>query len=153
MRRLLILAMALSPGWGCERNAAQSTAAPDAAPVAAPSPSAKSPWSDHEHETAHGGRVRTAGDGHLELKLEADGRVTIWLLDGQRHALTAKGAKGTLHVAKDDKDIPLTYDADADALKAKLGEMQPGLPVVFDVNITRAEGASMTAKFNVAPTS
>lgn len=136
-----------SPAAPASSHAATSVVA---SAISADSAVAKSPWADHAHDATHGGRVRTAGDGHLELKLSPTGHVTVWLLDGNRHPLSAKGASGTARVGSQ-PETSLSYDATEDVLHADVGGTAPGTTSVIEVRVRRADSAVMQTKFNVSP--
>lgn len=150
---------------GCDRRDSRSASTPEgdtgasvAIAVASVAPSASSAgpastWADHAHDTAHGGRVRTAiGGGHLELKLTTAGLLTVWLLDEKGLPRTAKGAQGTARVTGRPAGVRLQYDATADALSTRIPPVHPGVTVVVDVRVETAPSTPVSARFNVMPT-
>lgn len=159
------VALAVVLAVGCDRRDGSIANTPEgdtgasaaiAAASVAPSASSAAPastWADHAHDTAHGGRVRTAiGGGHLELKLTTAGLITVWLLDEKGLARTAKGATATARVTGRPADVRLHYDAAADALSANIPAVHPGVTVVVDVRVETAPSTSVSARFNVMPT-
>ena len=81
---------------GCQNgsDAPAAPAAPEApgapAPPATPTAGATAEGEDHAHAAPHGGTVKTAGAGHLELVV--DGRnLMVYPLDGSEAALSFAG--------------------------------------------------------------
>lgn len=160
------VALAVFLAVGCDqRHAATMTgdSKPDAPPAAtttlatvaasASSAAPASTWADHAHDTAHGGRVRTAiGGGHLELKLTTSGVITVWLLDEKGQPRTAKGAMGTARITGRPSGVRLGYDATADALSGSVSALHPGVTMVVDVRVETSPGTAVSARFNVMPT-
>jgi hypothetical protein len=104
---------------------------------------------DHKHGSPHGGVVQTLGDGHVEVKLEKSGEVTLWLLDASEKPRPAKGTTATLRpVVAGAQEVKLEYDAKVDALRGKIappaGEHLDAL-----VTVTPEGGAATTARFKL----
>lgn len=169
--RVFLVAMFIGSLVGCDRGSSSSpspsaSSSPSAASTvaaaishahdeASSAPAASStpnPWTDHQHGAPHGGHVRTAASGHLELKVASDGQLVLWILDVHQKPTTAKGAKGSVRLASmGGNEVPLTYDAAKDALTAKLPALQPGLTTVIEVKIKLPNGEDATVRFNPMP--
>lgn len=157
-RALTASALAVLIVAGCgRRDSGESAPSPSAATSIAPasatsSASPPSSWADHSHETAHGGRVRTAiGGGHLELKLTTSGRLTLWLLDDKSQPRSAKGASGTARLSGRAQPVPLRYDRTTDALVGDVGDVHPGVTTIVDARVEGAAAGAVSARFNVMP--
>jgi len=90
------------------------TPPPVAEPPAAPAPTAPAPaagGTDHEHASPHGGTVKTAGGGHLELVTEHTG-FKVFVLDGSEKALPVQNIAGAQAIVQAEggaaTTIPLT---------------------------------------------
>lgn len=105
------------------------------------------PAGDHTHGSPHGGVVQTLGDGHVEVKLEKTGDVTLWMLDAGEKPRTSKGIVASLRpVFAGAKDIKLTYDEKSDTLRAKLDPVTtPHVDAVL--SITPAGGTASSLRF------
>lgn len=100
---------------------------------------------DHAHKAPHGGVVKSTGDGHIELKVEGDGKVTLWFLDVDEKPKSAKGASATLRpIAAGAKEITLVYDDKADAL---VGKLESAAPAEALVTITQSGKTSEPLRF------
>ena len=102
---------------------------------------------DHTHGSPHGGVVQTLGDGHVEVKLEKTGDVTLWMLDAGEKPRTSKGVVASLRpVVAGAKDIKLTYDEKLDALRGKLDPVTtPHVDALL--SITPAGGTASSLRF------
>ena len=102
---------------------------------------------DHAHGSPHGGVVQTLGDGHVEVKLEKTGEVTLWILDAGEKPRTSKGVVASLRpVVAGAKDVKLTYDAKSDTLRGKLDPVTtPHVDAVL--SITPAGGTASSLRF------
>ncbi|WP_437968636.1 hypothetical protein WMF04_04780 [Sorangium sp. So ce260] len=105
------------------------------------------PAGDHAHGSPHGGVVQTLGDGHVEVKLEKTGDITVWMLDAAEKPRSAKGVTASLRpVVAGAKEIQLAYDAKADVLRGKVDPIkQDHLDGVL--SITPAGGAAASLRF------
>jgi hypothetical protein len=102
---------------------------------------------DHAHGSSHGGVVQTLGDGHVEVKLEKTGDVSLWMLDAGEKPRTSKGVVASLRpVVAGSKDIKLTYDEKSDTLRGKLEPVTtPHVDAVL--SITPAGGTASSLRF------
>ncbi|WP_437814997.1 hypothetical protein [Sorangium sp. So ce1078] len=105
------------------------------------------PAGDHAHGSPHGGVVQSLGDGHVEVKLEKTGDITVWMLDAAEKPRSAKGVTASLRpVVAGAKEIQLAYDEKADALRGKIDPIkQDHLDGVL--SITPAGGAAASLRF------
>jgi hypothetical protein len=102
---------------------------------------------DHEHGSPHGGVVQSLGDGHVEVKLEKSGDVTVWPLDSSEKPKPAKGWAATFRpVLPGAKDVKLDYDEKADALRGKV-EVVTQEHVDAIVTLTPPGGTSTQLRF------
>jgi hypothetical protein len=102
---------------------------------------------DHAHGSPHGGTVQPLGNDHVEVKLDKTGEVTIWPLDADEKAKTAKGWTAIFRpVLPGAKDVKLDYDEKLDALR---GKMDPVTQVHVDaiVSVTPPGGSSTQLRF------
>ncbi len=97
----------------------------------------------HEHTAVHGGSVVSAGDGHVEVRMDASGRLTLWSLDANGTARTARGAQASVRLALPGAvDTPLAYDATADALVVQMTAPAGRDSIVALVRFTPPSAAS-----------
>jgi hypothetical protein len=103
---------------------------------------------DHAHESPHGGKVATSGDKHLELKMNDEGHIDVFVLDGNTKPISAKNAQGKVKLTLSDgiKEFPLSYDEKGDHLTAKASEIS-AKKVVALVDLT-IDGKSYSARFD-----
>ena len=156
MRRLIRWRVALVVGGSvavvaCSRKEEASSASAPAASsttavqVASHASTASAWTADHDHKAPHGGRVHTAGDGHVEVKIVA-GTARVWLLDHELHSVSAKGITATIRV-RDEDPVAMTYDPSGEAFTAKVEGTSPGLQVETSVELTDASGKKSSARF------
>jgi hypothetical protein len=91
---------------------------------------------EHTHGSPHGGIVQEIGEkhGHIEVKIEKGGMITVWLLDENEKTRPAKGVTASVRpVVAGSKDVKLNYDEKLDALR---GTMDPPLKESADVLVT-----------------
>ncbi|WP_437723586.1 hypothetical protein [Sorangium sp. So ce861] len=105
------------------------------------------PSGDHAHGSPHGGVVQTIAGGHVEVKLEKSGEITLWMLDGNEKPRSAKGVTASLRpVVAGAKEIQLAYDEKADVLRGKADPVkQDHLDGVL--TITPAGGTATSLRF------
>jgi hypothetical protein len=115
--RPLLLSLSLLALAACQDAEAPSPS--DAAPAptsteAAP-PAQDHAEGDHAHEAPHGGAVKTAGGGHLELVTEHTA-FKLYVLDGNEQTLPVEGLSGAEALVQvdggDSATIPLTPSGD-----------------------------------------
>jgi hypothetical protein len=102
---------------------------------------------DHKHGSPHGGLVRSVADGHVEVKLEKSGDVTLWPLDVSEKPRPAKGWTAIIRpVLPGAKDVNLKYDEKLDALR---GRVDPITQIHVDtiVTLTPPGGTSTQVRF------
>lgn len=116
MKHLLLCALLATGTLGLSacRSGTSNTPAPVAEPSAAPAPTAPAPAAggdDHEHASPHGGTVKTAGGGHLELVTEHTG-FKVYVLDENEKPLPVQSLSGAQAIVQPDggaaTTIPLT---------------------------------------------
>ncbi|WP_437578297.1 hypothetical protein [Sorangium sp. So ce887] len=105
------------------------------------------PTGEHAHGSPHGGVVQSLGDGHVEVKLEKTGDITVWMLDAGEKPRSAKGVTASLRpVVAGAKEVQLAYDEKADVLRGKVDPVQQDhLDGVL--SITPAGGAAASLRF------
>ncbi|WP_437733255.1 hypothetical protein [Sorangium sp. So ce1335] len=172
MRQILLSLLVSIPLVACSNKKAQShdhaVATPTQAPVAAPTPApaahdnpastaggtasladapAAHPAGDHAHGSPHGGVVQSLADGHVEVKLEKTGDITVWMLDAAEKPRSAKGVKASLRpVVAGSKEVQLAHDEKADVLRGKIDPVkQDHLDGVL--SITPAGGTATSIRF------
>jgi hypothetical protein len=106
---------------------------------------------DHAHGAPHGGVVQTLGDGHVEVKLEKTGDVTLWMLDAGEKPRTSKGVVASLRpVVAGAKDIKLTYDEKSDTLRGKLDPVTtPHIDAVLSITPVGGTASSLRLGFHL----
>lgn len=106
---------------------------------------------DHTHGSPHGGVVQTVGDGHVEVKLEKTGDVTLWMLDAGEKPRTSKGVVASLRpVVAGAKDLTLTYDEKSDTLRGKLGPVTtPHVDAVLSITPAGGTASSLRLGFHL----
>lgn len=103
---------------------------------------------DHPHDSPHGGKVATANDKHIELKITNDGHIDVFVLDGDTKPISSKGAQGKVKLTLPDgvKEFPLTYDEKGDHLTAQSAAIS-AKKVVALVDLT-VDGKPYSARFD-----
>ena len=103
---------------------------------------------DHAHESPHGGKVATSGDKHLEFKMNDEGHIDVFVLDGDSKPTSSKGAQGKVKLTLSDgiKEFPLVYDEKGDHLTAKASQIKAN-KVVALVDLT-IDGKPYSARFD-----
>jgi hypothetical protein len=126
---------------------AMSMPVPSGGTAAMPKPPADHGGNDHAHGSPHGGVVQTLPDGHVEVKLDKTGDVTVWMLDNTEKSRSAKGVAASLRpVTAGSKEVALSYDEKSDTLRGKIGPVtQEHLDAVLAV--TPAGGAATSVRF------
>ena len=106
---------------------------------------------DHAHGSPHGGVVQTLGDGHVEVKLEKTGDITLWMLDAGEKSRTSKGVVALLRpVVAGAKDVPLTYDENSDTLRGKLDPVTtPHVDAVLSITPAGGTASSLRLGFHL----
>lgn len=106
---------------------------------------------DHAHGSPHGGVVQTLGDGHVEVKLEKTGDVTLWMLDAGEKPRTSKGVVASLRpVVAGAKDLTLTYDERSDTLRGKLEPViTPHVDAVLSITPAGLTASSLRLGFHL----
>lgn len=105
------------------------------------------PSGDHAHGSPHGGVVQTIAGGHVEVKLEKSGEVTLWMLDGNEKPRFAKGVTASLRpVVAGAKEIQLAYDEKVDVLRGKTDPIKQD-HVDGVLTITPAGGTATSLRF------
>jgi hypothetical protein len=145
--------MAAPPAARAPVVIAQPPAAPNP-PIAPMAPTAAAPADEHEHEhgghahgSPHGGEVMSAPGGHVEVKLDRSGRVTLWLLDQREQTVAAQGATARIRLAiAGAVDVPLSYNAAQNALSGQVA-VPSAEHVVGLVTVARAGGAPTSLRF------
>lgn len=110
---------------------------------------------EHKHGSPHGGTVQSMGDGHVEVKLEKSGDVTVWMLDASERPRPASGVTATIRpVVAGAKEIKLDYDEKTDALRGKVGPVdQESVDAIVTVTPSGGTAASVRLKLKLEPTS
>jgi hypothetical protein len=103
---------------------------------------------EHAHESPHGGKVATSGDKHLELKMNDEGHIDVFVLDGDTKPVSAKNAQGTVKLTLSEgiKEFPLSYDEKGNHLTAKAPQIS-AKKVVALVDLT-IDGKPYSARFD-----
>ncbi|WP_437640340.1 hypothetical protein [Sorangium sp. So ce854] len=154
-----------APGHGHDHDHAAATPAqvPAAAPSPAPTPHdhaastagarpvadapAGHPAGDHAHGSPHGGVVQSLAGGHVEVKLEKSGDITVWMLDAAEKPRSAKGVKASLRpVVAGAKEVALAYDEKADVLRGKIDPVKQD-HVDGVLSVTPAGGSATSLRF------
>jgi hypothetical protein len=87
-----------------------ATEAPGAGTAAAPAPGDSAATSgDHAHGSPHGGTVRTAGAGHLELVVQGS-NLLVYPLDGAENPLPVRGITGAQVLVQPQSGDAVTLD-------------------------------------------
>jgi hypothetical protein len=108
---------------------------------------------EHAHGSPHGGVVQSVPWGHVETKLDRDGRVAVWLLDEREQTLPAQGATATIRLATPGAtDVALAFDAAQNALVGQVPAPTSEHPVAL-VTVTRSGSApaSLRVAFHLEP--
>ena len=136
---------------GCQNgsDAPAAPAAPEApgapAPPATPTAGATAEGEDHAHAAPHGGTVKTAGAGHLELVV--DGRnLKVYPLDGSEAALSVAGITGAQVIVQPQSGeaATMTLAPMGDHLMATLPEGVTAFTAIVTVPVA---GEPRTAQF------
>ena len=125
---------------GCQ-NGSDAPAAPPATPTAG----ATAEGEDHAHAAPHGGTVKTAGAGHLELVV--DGRnLKVYPLDGSEAALSVAGITGAQVIVQPQSGeaATMTLAPMGDHLMATLPEGVTAFTAIVTVPVA---GETRTAQF------
>jgi hypothetical protein len=99
-------------GGASEDAPAEDTAteAPGAGTAAAPAPGdSAATGDDHAHGSPHGGTVKTAGGGHLELVVQGS-NLLIYPLDGAENPLPVRGITGAQVLVQPQSGEAVTLD-------------------------------------------
>ncbi|KYG09243.1 hypothetical protein BE21_19075 [Sorangium cellulosum] len=105
------------------------------------------PAGEHAHGSPHGGVVQSAPGGHVEVKLEKSGDITVWMLDAAEKPRSAKGVKASLRpVVAGAKEVELAYDEKADVLRGKIDPVKQD-HVDGVLSITPAGGTATSIRF------
>jgi hypothetical protein len=106
---------------------------------------------EHTHGSPHGGVVQTLGDGHVEVKLEKTGDVTLWMLDAGEKPRTSKGVVASLRpVVAGAKDLRLTYDEKSDSLRGKVDPVTtPHVDAVLTITPVGGTASSLRFEFHL----
>jgi WD40 repeat protein/Cu/Ag efflux protein CusF len=83
----------------------------------------------HDHAPRHGGVVREVDDVVIEIAASRDGRVRVWLSDGDRRPLPVRDATGTVRVHVPDGVRTLSLAAAGDVLDARTAPFDGGSAV------------------------
>lgn len=156
--RPLLLAIPLLALAACQDAEAptpsDATSAPVASPAAStPSATAGTPSEDHaeggghDHGSPHGGTVKTAGSGHLELVV--DGRdLKVYPLDGNDAALPVAGIAGAQALVQPEGGSALTVPL-APMDDHLHGTLPEGATVYTAVVTVPVAGETRSARFEV----
>jgi hypothetical protein len=118
-----------------------------AVPVGGTATFAKHPDGDHPHGSPNGGVVQSLAGGHVEVKVEKSGDVTLWMLDSTEKPRPAKGVAASLRpVVAGAKEATLAYDEKLDALRGKIDPIQQD-HVDAILSITPAGGSATSLRF------
>ncbi|WP_437717038.1 hypothetical protein WMF45_11855 [Sorangium sp. So ce448] len=105
------------------------------------------PAGDHAHGSPHGGVVQSLAGGHVEVKLEKTGDITVWMLDSAEKPRSAKGVTASLRpVVAGAKETQLAYDEKADVLRGKIDPIKQE-HVDGVLGITPAGGTATSLRF------
>ncbi|MDC0684486.1 hypothetical protein [Sorangium atrum] len=105
------------------------------------------PAGDHAHGSPHGGVVQSLAGGHVEVKLEKTGDITVWMLDAAEKPRSAKGVTASLRpVVAGAKETQLAYDEKADVLRGKIDPIKQD-HVDGVLSVTPAGGTATSLRF------
>lgn len=106
---------------------------------------------EHDHTSLHGGQVAMAGALHLEVLLDAAGRLQIYLSDAFRKPLDARRYRGSAEVEGGAAGpIPLVPSKDGERLTADLGG-RPSGPQQVTVRLPLADDPDYFIGFLLDP--
>lgn len=131
---LLALAACQDAPAGAEVAGTETSTAPPAA-------------DDHAHEAPHGGTVKTAGAGHLELVLDGQ-TLTVYALDGGEASLPVAGIAGAQAIVQ-----PASGSAQTVALEPVddhlTGTVPAGVTAYTAIVTVPVAGETRSARFEV----
>lgn len=108
---------------------------------------AKDPDGDHKHGSPNGGVVQSLAGGHVEVKVEKSGEVTLWMLDATEKPRSAKGVAASLRpVVAGAKEATLAYDEKTDVLRGKIDPIEQDHADGI-LSITPAGGSATSLRF------
>lgn len=151
MTRILLFALPFLALAACQDAPAPADAA--GAEVAGtetsaePSGTVASEGEDHAHEAPHGGTVKTAGAGHLELVVDGQD-LKVYALDGEEAVLPVAGIAGAQAIVQ-----PASGSAQTVALEPMddhlHGTLPEGITVYTAVVTVPVAGETRSARFEV----
>lgn len=121
------------------------------AALAKPPADREHPSGAHAHGSPHGGEVQTLADGHVEVKLDKSGEVTLWMLDPSEKPRPAKGVSATIRpVVAGSKEVALVYEEKSDTLRGKVDAVsQPHVDAIVSVTPAGGRPTSLRFKFHL----
>ncbi len=148
MTRTLLFALPLLALAACQDAPADAAGAEAAgAETSAAPPAAASEGDDHGHDAPHGGTVKTAGGGHLELVV--DGReLKVYPLDGEEAGLPVTAIAGAQTIVQ-----PQSGSAQTVALAPMgdhlMGTVPAGVTAYTAIVTVPVAGETRSARFEV----
>ncbi len=142
---LAVSAVALASCQDAEAPAVSATSEPAVSEASAPAEHAAT--GGHDHGSPHGGTVKPAGGGHLELVVD-DGAIKVYPLDGAEGPLPVAGIAGAQALLQPEGGAALTVPLApmGDHLHGTLPE---GATVYTAVVTVPVAGETRSARFEV----